>query len=131
MQQEELRYAESHEWVGVTGEAGNRIATIGITAFAVEQLTDIVFLELPEVGSALSAGDECGEVESVKAVSSIYSPIGGEVIEVNSELPDNLEWLSDDAFGKGWLAKLKVSDESALENLMDLAAYQKQCAEEG
>ncbi len=127
MNQEELLYAPSHEWVHV-GDDG--VATIGITDFAVEQLTDLVYMELPEVGATVGAGDEFGEVESVKAVSSLYCPVGGEVIEVNTGLPDNLEVLGSDAFGEGWIAKVKM-DGAAPESLMDHAAYKKQCAEEG
>lgn len=131
MNQEKLLYAETHEWVAVEKADSGQIATIGITDFAVEQLTDIVFLELPEVGANVSARDEFGEVESVKAVSPIYAPVSGEVIEVNASLPDSLEWLSDDAYGKGWIAKIRISDDSALDTLMDLAAYRKQCSEAG
>lgn len=127
MNQEELLYATSHEWAHV-GDDG--IATIGITDFAVEQLTDLVYMELPEVGAKLTAGEEFGEVESVKAVSPLYSPVDGEVTEVNSSLPNNLETLSDDAFGKGWIAKVKLSNRESLGKLLDYAAYKKQCAEE-
>ncbi len=127
--QEELRYAPTHEWVHVAEDGGNTIATIGITDFAVEQLTDLVYMELPEVGSSFAAGDEFGEVESVKAVSALYCPVDGEVIEVNSTLPDNLEILGSDPFGAGWIAKIKLSSEDGLNQLMDHAAYKKQCAE--
>ncbi len=88
-------------------------------------------MELPEVGASVTAGDEFGEVESVKAVSPLYSPVDGEVIEVNSGLPDNLEVLGSDAFGEGWIAKIRVSNKDALSRLMDHAAYKKQCAEAG
>jgi glycine cleavage system H protein len=88
-------------------------------------------MELPEVGSTVTAGDEFGEVESVKAVSPLYSPVDGEVIEVNSGLPDNLEILGNDAFGKGWIAKVRLSNRDALSNLLDHAAYRKQIAESG
>jgi len=125
--QEELLYAPSHEWVHV-GDDG--IATIGITDFAVEQLTDLVYMELPEVGAEVTAGEEFGEVESVKAVSPMYSPISGEVVEVNTGLPDGLEILGTDAFGAGWIAKIKMSGD-APDTLLDHAAYKKQCAEEG
>jgi glycine cleavage system H protein len=103
---------------------------VGISAFAVEQLSDLVFLELPEVGRTLKAGESLGEVESVKSVSDIYAPVSGEVLEVNSGLPDQLEKLQNDAFGEGWFVKIRLSDESELKNLLDYAAYQKQCAEE-
>ena len=125
-----LLYAESHEWVDVTDEGDQKIATVGISAFAIEQLNDLVYMDLPELGRSVSAGDEFGEVESVKAVSPLYSPVNGEVIEVHSDLPDNLEKLNDDPYDFGWIIKVKLSDESALSKLMDHAAYTKQCAEE-
>lgn len=127
---EELLYAETHEWVHISEEGGAKTATIGISAFAVEQLTDLVYMELPEVGNEVVAGSEFGEVESVKAVSPLYSPIGGEIIDVNSELADKLETLGEDPYGAGWIIKVKVSDDSSLGKLLDHAAYQKQCAEE-
>ncbi len=131
MNQEELFYAETHEWVHVAEQNGDKIATIGITDFAVEQLTDLVYMELPEVGASATAGEEFGEVESVKAVSPMYSPVDGEIIDVNASLPDNLETLSNDAFGEGWILKVKLSSHDALSNLMDYTAYKKQCAEAG
>jgi len=124
--QEELLYAASHEWVHVQ----DGIATIGITDFAVEQLTDLVYMELPDVGATVTAGEEFGEVESVKAVSPMYSPISGEVVEVNDGLPDGLEVLGTDAFGAGWIAKVKMAGD-APDSLLDYTAYKKQCAEEG
>ena len=130
MKPEELLFSATHEWVRVTEEDGAKIATIGISAFAIEQLTDLVFMELPEVGRQVSADEEFGEVESVKAVSPLCSPVDGEVIGVNSELPDKLEKLNEDPYGAGWVAKIKIGDEGSLSNLMDYAAYQKQCAEE-
>jgi glycine cleavage system H protein len=127
---EELLYSETHEWVHVASGGGQRIGTIGISAFAVEQLTDLVYMELPEVGRSLSAGEEFGVVESVKAVSPLYSPVAGEVLEVNTGLPDKLETLSTDPYNAGWILKVRVSDDSALGKLLDYAAYQKQCASE-
>ena len=127
MNQEELLYAATHEWVHI-GEDG--VATIGISDFAVEQLTDLVYMELPQVGATVTAGEEFGEVESVKAVSPMYAPVSGEVIEVNTGLPDGLEILNDDAFGAGWIAKVKMSGD-APDTLLDHAAYKKQIAEEG
>ena len=126
-----LLYAESHEWVDVSEEGGDKIATIGISAFAIEQLNDLVYMDLPEVGKGLEAGDEFGEVESVKAVSPLYSPVSGEVIEVHSELPDELEQINDDPYDFGWVIKVKLTDESSLASLMDFEAYEKQCAEAG
>ena len=126
-----LLYAESHEWVDVSEEGGQKVATIGISAFAVEQLNDLVYMDLPEVGKTLAAGDEFGEVESVKAVSPLYSPVAGEVIDVHSDLPDNLDQLNDDPYDFGWIIKVKMDDDASLESLMDHAAYQKQCADAG
>ena len=131
MNPSELLYAESHEWVHVAEQDGGKVATIGISAFAIEQLNDLVYMDLPEVGKTLEVGDEFGEVESVKAVSPLYSPVAGEIIEVHSELPDNLEQLGEDPYGNGWIVKVRLSDESALEKLMDHATYEKQCAAEG
>lgn len=131
MKPEDLLYAETHEWVYVEEQGGRKIATVGISAFAVEQLTDLVYMELPDVGTEVSAGGEFGEVESVKAVSPLYSPVSGEVIEVNSSLPDSLETLNDDPYGGGWIVKVQIGDDADLAKLMDFAAYQKQCAEEG
>ncbi len=128
MKPEDLFFLETHEWVHVDSNGGAKIGTIGISAFAVEQLTDLVFMELPKVGAKISAGDELGEVESVKAVSPIYSPVSGEVIEVNKDLPNKLEILNSDPYGQGWIAKIKITDEGSLDKLMDYKAYQKQCA---
>ena len=126
MKPEELKFAKTHEWVALTGD----VATIGISAFAVEALTDLVFIELPDVGRQVQAEESFCEVESVKAVSDIYAPVAGEVIEVNDGLPNKLETLSSDPYGDGWIAKIKVSDASGFEDLLDYAAYQKQCEEE-
>lgn len=130
MKPEELLFAETHEWVHVTEQDGSKIATVGLSAFALEQLTDLVYLELPKVGTTVAPGDEFGEVESVKAVSSLYSPVAGTVMEVNSSLSDNLEPLGEDPYGSGWIAKIQIGDESSLSQLLDYDAYQKQCAEE-
>ena len=127
MNQEDLRYAATHEWVHVDGD----VATIGISAFAVEQLTDLVYIEMPDVGRKLVSGESFGEIESVKAVSDLYSPIDGEVTDVNSTLEQSLETFSSDPYGAGWILKAKLSDTAALEKLMSFADYQKQCAEEG
>lgn len=126
----ELLYAESHEWVHVSEENGQKVATIGISDFAIEQLNDLVYMDLPEVGKELSAGSEFGEVESVKAVSPLYSPVDGEVIAVNDSLPDKLETLNDDPYGEGWVIKVRMTDDAGLSKLMDQATYQKQCAEQ-
>jgi glycine cleavage system H protein len=127
---EELLYSETHEWAHVSGAGGQKVATVGISAFAVEQLTDLVYMELPEVGKSLNAGDEFGVVESVKAVSPLYSPVSGQVVEVNTSLPDKLETLSSDPYNAGWIIKVRLSDEATLSKLLNHAAYQKQCAGE-
>lgn len=124
-----LLYAPSHEWVDVSEEDGQKVAVIGISAFALEQLNDLVYMDLPEVGRSMSVGDEFGEVESVKAVSPLYSPVNGEVIEVHHELPDQLESLNDDAYNFGWIVKVRLRDDDGIDALMDHATYQKQCAE--
>lgn len=132
MKPEELLYAKTHEWVHVSTDGrGQKIATVGISSFAVEALTDLVFIELPETGRAVQAGESFGEIESVKAVSDLYSPVSGEIIEVNTSLADHLERLNKDSYDAGWMVKVRLTDESALKNLMDHKAYQKQCAEEG
>src|SRR3954470_21167286 len=130
MKPESLLFAKTHEWVAVTTEDGQKTATIGLTAFAVEALTDLVFIELPKVGRQVKAAESFCEVESVKAVSDIYAPVAGEVIAANDKLADDLEILSKDPYGEGWIARIKIADEAGLKNLMDHAAYQKQCAEE-
>jgi glycine cleavage system H protein len=121
-----LKYAKTHEWVAVE----NGEATVGITPFAVKLLSDLVFIDLPKVGKRVRAGETLGEVESVKAVSDIYAPVSGEVVEVNSPLADHLEWLTEDPTGKGWMVKLKLNDAGELAALMDDAAYQAHCAAE-
>jgi len=126
-----LLYAESHEWADISEDGGQKIATIGISAFAIEQLNDLVYMDLPEVGKMVAAGEEFGEVESVKAVSPLYSPVSGEVIEVHSDLPHNLDKLNADPYDFGWIIKVKLNDDRGLDSLMDQAAYQKQCAEAG
>ncbi len=126
-----LLYAETHEWVEISEDGSDKIATVGISAFAIEQLNDLVYMDLPEVGRVVAVGDEFGEVESVKAVSPLYAPIAGEVIEVNSELPNKLDQLNIDPLGQGWIVKIRISDDSGLDALMDFSAYQKQCSEAG
>jgi glycine cleavage system H protein len=122
-----LRYARSHEWLQLDGTT----ATIGITDFAVAALTDLVYVELPELGRSLAAGEIFGEVESVKAVSDLYAPVAGEVIEINTGLPDDLDALGEDPFGRGWLIKLAVTDASAADALFDEAAYRDHCQSAG
>jgi glycine cleavage system H protein len=131
MNPKDLLYAETHEWVRVGQEGGRKVGTVGITAFALEQLTDLVHMVLPKVGTQVTAGQPFGEVESVKAVSDLYSPIDGEVIAVHSDLANKLDTLGSDPYDSGWMIKVAISDESSLKKLMDAAAYEKQCAAKG
>ena len=112
-------YTEEHEWIRVDGDQ----ATVGITDFAQGQLGDIVFVELPEEGATLEAGDSFGTVESVKAVSDLYSPVGGEVVEVNEALNDNPEKINEDPYGDGWICLIEPTDGAELDGLLDGAAY--------
>jgi glycine cleavage system H protein len=127
---EDLLFSKTHEWVAVADDGGQKIATMGLTAFAVEALTDLVFIELPKVGRQVQANEAFCEVESVKAVSDVYAPLAGEVVAANDPLADKLELLSSDPYGDGWIAKIKVTDDANLQNLLDHAAYEKQCQEE-
>ncbi|MFO7983147.1 MAG: glycine cleavage system protein GcvH [Desulfuromonadales bacterium] len=124
---EELKYTEEHEWVLTEGE----LVTIGITDFAQDQLGDVVFVELPDEGATVEAGKVFGVVESVKAVSDIYCPISGEVVEINSELVDNPEILNTSPYEDAWMIKVQPSDSSQLDDLMNASAYQKFIEEEG
>ena len=117
----EIRYSQDHEWVKLDGDT----VTIGITHYAQEQLGDVVFVELPEVGKKVEKGKELAVVESVKAASEVYAPMSGEVVEVNSVLTDAPATVNEDAVGKGWFAKLKIADKSQFVALMDEAAYNK------
>lgn len=129
MNPEQLLFAESHEWVHVEESGDDKIATVGISQHAVEALTDLVYMELPEPGTTVTAGEPFGEVESVKATSEIYSPVDGEVIETNAGLPDNLDVMSTDPYDEGWLIKVKLSSDDALSQLMNYDAYEKMCAD--
>jgi len=115
----DLRYSEEHEWVRMDGD----LATIGITAYAQDSLGDIVFVELPSVGRTLSPGEGFGVVESVKAVSDVYSPVPGEIVEVNSGLETTPEHVNNAPYGDGWMIRVRVSDASTLDKLMDADAY--------
>ncbi len=128
---QDLKFAKTHEWVHVASDpSGAKIATIGVSAFALEALTDLVFIELPKPGKQLKVGDTFGEIESVKAVSDLYSPVTGEVVESHAELSDQLEHLNQDPYGNGWMIKVKLTSDAGLDKLLDAAAYQKQCSEE-
>lgn len=123
---DELKYTEEHEWVMVEGD----LAIIGITDFAQDALGDVVFVELPEVGTAVTAGKAFGVVESVKAVSDVYAPVSGTIEEINEELPDAPEVINTSPYGDGWMIKVRISDAKELDALMDAAAYQAHIAEE-
>ena len=123
---EELKYTKEHEWVLI--EAGT--ATVGITDYAQDQLGDIVFVELPAVGDKVSKEDAFGVVESVKAVSDIYAPLSGKVIEVNDDLPDDPEMLNEDPYGDGWIIRIELTDPDEIEDLMTAAEYEQYVAEE-
>jgi glycine cleavage system H protein len=116
---EDNRYAKSHEYVHLEGNIG----TIGITEYAQKELGDVVFVELPQVGSELEAGDELGSIESVKAVSELFSPVSGEVVEVNEALADNPALVNTDPFGDGWMVRIKVSDATEVDELMSAEEY--------
>lgn len=126
MRPDDRSYLDSHEWAQLDGE----LATVGITDFAVEQLGELVYLDLPSVGTRVSRGESFGEVESVKAVSDLNSPVDGEVVEVNEGLEDELDKLQNDPFAGGWLIKVKVSGADALDGLKDAAAYEEIVASE-
>ncbi|MBM09733.1 MAG: glycine cleavage system protein H [Magnetovibrio sp.] len=113
------KYSQDHEWISIDDSIG----TVGITDFAQEQLGDVVFVETPEVGTQLTKGDEVGIVESVKAASEIYTPVSGEVTEVNSSLEDTPEKVNSDPMGTGWFFKIRLSNEAELNQLMDDDAY--------
>jgi glycine cleavage system H protein len=120
------RYTKEHEWIDANGDAG----TIGITDYAQSELGDVVFVELPKVGAQLTAGKSLGTVESVKAVSEIYSPVSGQVTEINSTLTDAPEQINTDPHSAAWLVKIKLSNTGELTGLMDAAAYQKYISEQ-
>jgi glycine cleavage system H protein len=123
---QELLYARTHEWVRLEGDT----ATVGISQYAQEQLGDVVFVELPAVGKQLAAGAALGNIESVKAVSEVFSPVAGQVAEINGELESHPEYVNKEPYGQGWLVKVKVAA-GAGAGLMDAAAYEKFVAEEG
>jgi len=123
----ELKYASSHEWARLEEDG---TVTIGITDHAQEALGDVVFVEVPEVGVVLAAGDDAGVVESVKAASDIYAPLGGEVIAINEQLGDEPETVNSDPYNDGWFFKLQPADTSELDALLTAEDYQQQCADE-
>jgi glycine cleavage system H protein len=121
----DLRYTKDHEWVRVDGDT----ATIGVTAFAANQLGDVVFVDLPAVGKAVEQFATFGVVESVKAVSDLYAPLSGEVVEVNGDLGAQPELVNSDPFGAGWMIRVKVGDTAQVEGLLDAVGYEKLTAE--
>jgi len=126
MDPKSLRYCPTHEWVNLDGD----VATIGISKFAVDQLTDLIMIDLPSVGTKLSAGKSFGEIESVKAVSDLYAPVAGEVVAVNTAVAQDVQVLAQDPFEKGWLIKIKVDNPADVSKLLDHEAYERKVAEE-
>ncbi len=118
---ESLKYTSQHEWLRVDASVG----TIGITDFAQGELGDVVFLELPTIGKAVKAGESCGTIEAVKTVAELYSPVSGEVIEVNEKLDNSPELVNKDPYGEGWMLKLRLSDPKELDALLTAEAYKK------
>jgi glycine cleavage system H protein len=116
---EDNRYAKSHEYVHLEGD----VATVGITEYAQKELGDVVFVELPQVGSQLEAADELGSIESVKAVSELFSPVSGEVVEINEALADNPALVNTDPYGDGWMIRIRVSDPTEVDELMTAEEY--------
>ena len=131
MNPEQMLFSKTHEWVAVSVDpSGAKIATVGITPFALEALTDLVFIELPPPGRKVIAGEPFGVVESVKAVSDLSSPVDGEIVEANRAAVERPESLAQDPYGAGWLVKIRIVNEAGLAALMDYAGYQSQCAQE-
>ena len=122
---QDLRYTKDHEWVRVEGD----LATVGITDYAAEQLGDVVFVELPEIGRSLAQFAAVGVVESVKAVSDVFAPVAGDVVETNAELTNKPELLNSDPFGAGWMLRIKLSDSAGLDKLLSPAAYEELTSE--
>jgi glycine cleavage system H protein len=116
----DLKFAKTHEWVRPEADG---VLTVGVSSYAVEALTDLVFMQLPAVGRKVKAGESFGEIESVKAVSDLYAPISGEIVEVNSALPGTLETLGKDPYGEGWVARIKPDNPAELDGLLDRTAY--------
>ena len=116
----ELKYTQEHEWTRIEGD----IATIGITEYAQGELGDIVYIELPAVGDSFKRGDSFGNIEAVKAVSDLYAPVSGEIVETNEVLADKPETINSDPYGAGWMMKVKMSDQTELDALMDSSAYE-------
>ncbi len=127
MDPKNLRFATSHEWASLQGG----VCTLGISKFAVDELRDVVYIELPDIGDHVFKGDSFGEIESVKAVSDLYAPVNGEVIETNKKLESDPSLISQDPYGAGWLVKIKVEDGTSLDHMLTHDQYEKQIASEG
>ncbi|HKK67069.1 MAG TPA: glycine cleavage system protein GcvH [Bacteroidales bacterium] len=123
--QEDYKYAKTHEWVKVDGDE----ATVGVSDYAQQQLGDVVFVEVETEGDELDKEEAFGTIEAVKTVSDIYMPVGGEVLEFNEKLEDNPDMVNKDPYGDGWIVKIKISDKSELDDLMDAEAYKKETEE--
>jgi glycine cleavage system H protein len=123
----ELKYSKSHEWVRINDDGS---VTVGVTEHAQELMGDMVYVELPEIGASLNQGDDCAVVESVKAASDVYAPIGGEVVAVNDALADAPETINGDPYGDGWIFRMNPSDSGELDGLMDASAYEELVASE-
>ncbi len=121
MYPEEYRYSKDHEWIQIKGDIG----TVGVTDFAQHQMGDVVYVEMPETGTVLNVHQSIGVIESVKAVSDVYSPVSGEVEDINGDLNDSPELINNDPHGKGWMIKIKVKDKTELDSLMSFSDYEK------
>ena len=127
MYPDNLKYTRDHEWVGLAAD----VATVGVSHFAQKELGDVVFVELPEVGRRLTQGEEFGTIESVKAVSEVYSPVSGEVIEVNVSLKDHPEQVNHEPYGNGWILRIRIADPKEAAGLMDAASYREYVGQSG
>ncbi len=123
----DLKYTKDHEWTRINGQT----AVVGITDYAQEKLGSIVFVELPPIGQSFRQGEILATIDSVKAVAEVYAPLSGQVLEINEGLKDSPEWINQDAYGKGWIAKLKIDDAAEANHLLSAADYEKFIAEEG
>jgi glycine cleavage system H protein len=122
-----LRYSPTHEWAGLEGD----VCTVGITQFAADQMTDVTYVELPDVGKTVTAGSAFGVIESVKSANDLYAPVTGEVVAVNDKLVPDVSPINSDPYGKGWMVKIKLAPGAALDHLMTLEQYKQQIASEG
>ena len=128
---DDLYYTKDHEWARVEDRDGQKVATIGVTRFAVEQLGDVTQVDLPKEGEAVKAADVFGSVESVKAVSDLFAPVTGKIVKVNSPLADSPEYVNEDPYDEGWMIQVALSNTKELDGLLDAAAYQAFLAEQG